>query len=134
MDIEKLKSAAIAARKNAYVPYSGFAVGAAILTKSGRIFQGCNVESISFRLTQCAEQVALGAAVASGDTEFVAVVVVADTEHPVMPCGGCRQVLAEFAPDVQVISMSLKGQTETHSLSELLPRPKQGILEKPDGS
>lgn len=134
MDIEELKSAAISARKNAYVPYSGFAVGAAILTKSGRIFQGCNVESISFRLTLCAEQVALGAAVADGESEFVRIVVVADSEHPVMPCGGCRQVLAEFAPDLEVISVTLKGLTETHSLSELLPRPKQGILEKADGS
>lgn len=134
MDISELKSAAIAARKNAYVPYSRFAVGAAILTKSGRIFLGCNVESISFRLTLCAEQVALGAAVADGESEFVAIVVVADSEHPVMPCGGCRQLLAEFAPDLEVISVTLKGLTETHSLSELLPRPKQGILEKADGS
>jgi cytidine deaminase len=134
MDIERLKSAAIAARKNAHVPYSGFAVGAAILTKSGRIFQGCNVENISFRLTMCAEEVALGTSVANGDTELAAVVVVADSKHPAMPCGGCRQLLAEFAPDLQVISVTLDGRTETHSLSELLPRPKQGILEKVDGS
>jgi len=134
MDINKLKSAAIAARKNAYVPYSGFAVGAAILTKAGQVFEGCNVESISFRLTLCAEQVALGAAVASGATDFVAIVVVADSEHPVMPCGGCRQLLAEFAPDLEVISVTLRDLSETHSLSELLPRPKQGILEKADGS
>src|SRR5215471_1445114 len=134
MDKTELVRAASEARKNAHVPYSNFAVGAAILTKAGHIFKGCNVENISFRLTLCAEEAALGAAVANGQTDLVAVAVVADSQHPMVPCGGCRQLLAEFNPDLMVISATLGGNTETYSLSELLLRPKQGILERPNES
>ena len=125
-----LVRAAIEARSNAYVPYSGFAVGAAVLTKSGQVFRGCNVENVSLRLTLCAEEVAVGAAVASGHKELVAIAVVADSREPVMPCGACRQLLAEFNQSMEVISAKLDGSIERHSLSELLPRAKQGILEQ----
>lgn len=125
-----LINAAIEARKYAHVPYSDFAVGAAVLTRTGRIFKGCNVENISLRLTLCAEEVAVGAAVANGDKELVAIAVVADSKDPVMPCGACRQLLAEFNPAMEIVSAKLNGSVEQHLLSELLPRPKQGILEQ----
>jgi cytidine deaminase len=134
MDSENLIKAAVEARDRAHAPYSRFPVGAALLTRSGQIFKGCNIENISLRLTLCAEEVALGNAVVNGDTEFVAAAVVADSQHPIMPCGGCRQLLAEFDPELPVISATLSGRTETHRLSELLPRAKQGIFEKPDGA
>jgi len=129
MSETELIEAARDVRKHAHAPYSKFAVGAAILTKSGKTFVGCNVENVSFRITLCAEQAAVAAAVANGETDFVAVAVVTDSKEPVMPCGACRQVLAEFNPAVRVISANLEGRTETHSLSELLPRALQGILE-----
>ena len=134
MDIDRLVQAAREAREHARVPYSRFPVGAALLTRSGQIFKGCNIENISLRLTLCAEEVAVGNAVVNGDTEFVAAAVIADSQHPIMPCGGCRQLLAEFDPELSVISATLSGRTETSRLSELLPRAKQGILEKPDGA
>jgi cytidine deaminase len=130
IDEERLVEAAIDARKRAHVPYSKFAVGAALLAKSGKVFKGCNVENISLRLTMCAEEVAVGAAVVAGETEFSAIAVVADSNHPIMPCGGCRQLLAEFNSSLKIISAKLDGETETHSLTELLPHPRQGILDK----
>jgi cytidine deaminase len=132
MDYTALIDAAREVQRRAYAKYSGFAVGAALLTRSGKVFVGCNVENISFRLTMCAEQVALGAAVAASETEFVALAVVTNSKHPAVPCGGCRQVLAEFNPKLQVISATLAGKQETYSLHELLPRPRQGILESAD--
>src|SRR5215212_8519121 len=98
-DDTKLIAAAMEARKNARVPYSKFAVGAAVLTRSGAIFRGCNIENVSLRLTLCAEEVAVGNAVVAGESDFVAVAVVADSKEPIMPCGGCRQLLAEFNPE-----------------------------------
>ena len=129
---QALVDAAIEARKRAYVPYSRFAVGAAVRTARGAIYKGCNVENISLRLTLCAEEVAVGAAVIAGETEFTAVAVVAESEEPILPCGGCRQLLAEFNPAIEVISATPSGRAERYSLSDLLPRPKQGILEKRD--
>jgi cytidine deaminase len=129
MDYTALIIAATEVQTRAYAKYSGFAVGAALLTKSGKIFVGCNVENISFRLTMCAEQSAIGAAVANGEREFVMLAVVTNSKDPAVPCGGCRQVLAEFNPDLEVISVTLAGKKETYLLSELLPRPRQGILE-----
>lgn len=129
MSNTELVKAAIAARSAAHAPYSKFCVGAALLTKSGNIFVGCNVENVSLRLTICAEQAAVAAAVAAGEKEFVAVAVVVDSREPAMPCGACRQVLAEFNPAIEIISATVSGRTETVLLSELLPRPRQGILE-----
>ena len=131
---ERLIGAAKEAREQAHVVYSDFPVGAALLTRSGQIFKGCNVENISLRLTLCAEEVAVGNAVVNGDTELVAIAVVAESEEPVMPCGGCRQLLAEFNPDLEVISATPSGRVETYSLSELLPRARQGIMEHKHGS
>jgi cytidine deaminase len=124
--------AATDARANAHVPYSGFAVGAAVLTKSGKVFKGCNVENVSLRLTLCAEEVAVGGAIAAGEKELIAIAVVADSKQPILPCGACRQLLAEFNPAMNVISTTVGGTSETHSLDELLPKPRQGILEKSD--
>ena len=131
---ERLIEAAKEARERAHVVYSEFPVGAALLTRSGQVFKGCNVENISLRLTLCAEEVAVGNAVVNGDTELIAVAVVAESEEPVMPCGACRQLLAEFNPDMEVISATPSGRVETYSLSELLPRAKQGIMEHKHGT
>jgi cytidine deaminase len=129
MDTTLLVESAAQVRRFAYVPYSNFSVGAALLTKSGRIFVGCNVENISLGLTICAEQAALATAVASGHVDFVAVAVISDSKEPIVPCGRCRQLLAEFNPTLEVISSAVNGKTQTFVLDELLPRPKQGILE-----
>jgi cytidine deaminase len=94
----------------------------------GGVFAGCNVENLSYGLTICAERVAVGAAVAGGETGLVAVVVVADTSEPVSPCGACRQVLAEFG-DPELLLVGRDG-SERFRLSELLPRPSTGILGK----
>lgn len=125
----ELVAAASKVRRHAHAPYSNFSVGAALLTKSGKVFTGCNVENASLRLTICAEEAAIAAAIANGEKEFVAVAVVADSIEPVVPCGACRQVLAEFSPDLQVITSTIDGRTQTLRLEDLLPRPKQGILE-----
>jgi cytidine deaminase len=125
----RLVNSATQVRRFAYVPYSNFSVGAALLTKTGRIFVGCNVENISLGLTICAEQAALATAVANGDVDFVAAAVVSDSKEPIVPCGRCRQLLAEFTPQLEVISSTIDGRTQTFILDELLPRPKQGILE-----
>jgi cytidine deaminase len=126
---DELIAAAWEVRENAYAPYSNFQVGAALLASDGRIFPGCNVENISYGLTNCAERVAIGAAVAAGVRGFDKVVVVADTAQPISPCGACRQVLAEFG----VKSVILANRTErvVFTLEELLPRASTGILDRP---
>jgi len=128
MDFSALLAQARTAREQAYAPYSRFAVGAALLAKSGRVFTGCNVENLSFGLTSCAERNAVFAAVAAGEREFEAVAIIADSKSPVSPCGACRQVLAEFAPSLQVCSANLQGATFEATLRELLPRASEGIL------
>lgn len=129
MSDDQLIEEAIRARSHAYAPYSKFAVGAALLTKSGRVFSGCNVENISLGLTICAERVALGAAIANGEREIVAIYIVADAKRPALPCGACRQVLAEFNPSIKIVTSTVGGERESVELKELLPRHKQGILE-----
>ena len=121
---------AIEVAGRAYAPYSKFHVGAVLVGKDGRIFEGCNVENISFGLTICAERNAVFAAVAAGCREFARMVIVADTEVPASPCGACRQVLAEFNPDLEIVLANFRGQSETFRLSELLPRPTAGILDR----
>jgi cytidine deaminase len=116
------------AREHAYAPYSNFNVGAALLTASEKVFSGCNVENISFGLTMCAERVAVGAAIAEGASDFRLLAIVADSKEPVVPCGACRQVLAEFNPKLRIISANLTGDTAEFRLDELLPSPAQGIL------
>lgn len=122
---------AIEVAGRAYAPYSRFHVGAVLVGKDGRIFSGCNVENISYGLTICAERNAVFAAVAAGCREFEKIVITADTELPASPCGACRQVLAEFNPDLEVVLSNFRGQTETFRLSQLLPRPTAGILDRP---
>lgn len=130
MDPDKLVEAAWQAREAAYAPYSHFHVGAALLAEDGRIFPGCNVENISYGLTNCAERVAIGAAVAAGARKFLAVAVVADTMVPISPCGACRQVLAEFR--VPVVMLANRNERIHFTLDELLPRASTGILDRPD--
>lgn len=119
---ETLKSIANDMLEIAYVPYSKFPVGAAILTKDGQIFSGCNIENASYPLTNCAERTAIFKAVSEGKREFDRIVVTANTEGPVSPCGACRQVMAEFCdPDMPVILTNVKGDTAQTTVSALLP-------------
>ena len=127
-DLAHLTSVALEARAKAYAPYSHFLVGAALQTADGQIFSGCNVENLSFGLTICAERVALASAVAAGKREFARIVIATDSNVPASPCGACRQVLAEFAPDLAVVCVNLRGETFEASLAELLPRAREGIL------
>jgi cytidine deaminase len=128
MNIDELVAAAWQARESAYAPYSHFAVGAALLTVDGRIFTGCNVENLSYGLTQCAERTAICSAVAAGVREFVMLVVVADTAVPISPCGACRQVMAEFG--VPRVILANRGERLEFSMEELLPRASAGILDR----
>ncbi len=122
MDKQMLLEASIQARENAYVPYSKFPVGAALLTKDGEVIQGCNIENASFGLTNCAERTAVFKAVSEGKKEFVAIAISGDTEGPVSPCGACRQVLAEFCDkNMPVYLTNLKGNVLETTVAELLP-------------
>ncbi|PEL11364.1 cytidine deaminase [Bacillus sp. AFS017336] len=122
MDKQELINEAIKARVNAYVPYSKFQVGAALLTKDGQVIRGCNIENASYGLTNCAERTALFKAYSDGITEFTAVAVVADTKRPVPPCGACRQVLFELCgPDTEVYLSNLNGVIQETTVKELLP-------------
>lgn len=119
----RLLKAAIRVRGRAYAPYSRFAVGAALLAQDGRIFAGCNVENASLGLTICAERAAVCAAVAAGRRRFRALALVGGTRRPAAPCGACRQVLAEFAPDLAIRMTSVDGIEATTRLGLLLPAP-----------
>lgn len=122
MEKEKLLEASITAREKAYVPYSKFPVGAALLTKSGEVILGCNIENASFGLTNCAERTAIFKAVSEGKKEFSAIAISGDTDGPVSPCGACRQVLVEFCePTMPVYLTNLKGNVIETTVSELLP-------------
>lgn len=125
---EDLIAAAWEAREKAYAPYSNFQVGAVLLAGDGQVFSGCNVENISYGLTNCAERVAIGAAVAAGVRDFEMAVVVADTAEPISPCGACRQVMAEFG--LKTIILANRAGSIEFSLEELLPRASTGILNR----
>jgi len=116
---QALIDAARQARQRAYAPYSSFSVGAALRVRSGRVFTGCNVENASYGLTICAERVAVVKAVSEGERDFEAIAVV--SQGGVMPCGACRQVLAEFNPNLRVIMVDLEGNNREFCLSQLLP-------------
>lgn len=105
-----------------YVPYSKFPVGAALLTKEGEIYTGCNIENASYPLSICAERTAFFKAVSEGKHEFEKILVTGGTEGPISPCGACRQVMAEFcSPDMPVILTNIKGNTSETTVAELLP-------------
>ena len=117
-----LRDAAVAVRKNAHAPYSGFQVGAAIRSASGAVFVGCNVENVAYPEGTCAEAGAIAAMVAAGETRLVEAYVVAGSAMPVTPCGGCRQKLAEFgASDVRVTMATTGGIEQVTTLADLLP-------------
>jgi len=118
----ELIEAAKQARTRAFAPYSKFQVGAAVRTRSGKIYTGCNIESAAYSGTVCAERVAIWKAVSEGETEFESLAVVADTPELTPPCGVCRQIIWEFCGDVPVTLANLEGEVETVPMKELLPR------------
>ncbi len=119
---DRLVQAATEAQANAYAPYSGFKVGAALQDTEGRIFVGANVENASFGVTNCAERVALGAAIAAGARKFDRLVVVSEATPPSAPCGACRQVLSEMAADLVVEAVGPSG-SRRWLMSDLMPDP-----------
>ena len=121
MTDEKLVELAKEAMKNAYVPYSHFKVGAALLAKDGTVFQGCNIENASYGATNCAERTAIFKAVSEGYREFEKIAVVASSGDYASPCGICRQVLFEFLPEGKVILDSEEKGMVTYTVRELLP-------------
>ncbi|MFE0556183.1 MULTISPECIES: cytidine deaminase [Paenibacillus] len=124
MDAGLLMQEAIKARTRAYIPYSAFGVGAALLDSHGEVHLGCNVENAAYGPTNCAERTALFRAIADGHEagSFQAIAIVADTEGPCTPCGVCRQVLVELCkPDMKVIMGNMKGDIKETTVSELLP-------------
>ena len=124
IDVKKLVGAAMRAREGSVSPYSKFKVGAALLTKSGKVIGGANVESASYGLTCCAERIALFKALTEGEREIVAVAVVARWDGGPMPCGACRQLLAEYAPDakVYVTDTNNPAVVKRFTVKGLLPR------------
>jgi cytidine deaminase len=120
-DFSVLVDSAIQARQKAWAPFSKFKIGAAILTKDGKIYTGCNIESASYGLTVCAERVAIWKAISDGQKEFIGIAIVADTEDLTPPCGACRQIIWEFCNDIIVILANLQDQRRTFKASELLP-------------
>ena len=122
MTEKELIRAAICGRKNAVAPYSGFAVGAALLTGSGSVYIGCNMENGAYSPSLCAERVAFGSAVAAGERDFAAIAVIGDGEDYCWPCGVCRQVMAEFCDDdFRVIAAKDETDFASSTLGELLP-------------
>jgi cytidine deaminase len=120
---DPLISAALAARANAFAPFSKFLVGAALEDANGRIHTGCNVENATYGLTLCAERVAVFKAISEGARQFHRVAVAADTDVLTPPCGACRQILWEFCGDIEIVLVNPQGKTETYHLKELFPKP-----------
>ncbi|MDR4936246.1 cytidine deaminase [Rossellomorea marisflavi] len=122
MNVEQMIIEAKAARELAYVPYSRFQVGAALLTKDGKVYRGCNIENAAYSMCNCAERTALFKAYSEGDKDFSMLAVVADTKRPVPPCGACRQVISELCPkDMRVVLTNLNGDVQELTVAELLP-------------
>jgi len=119
-DINELIAAARGARERAVAPYSNFPVGAAVLCADGRVFEGCNVENASLGLTMCAERVALFTAVAAGCRDVAAIAIAGPGDEPLSPCGACRQVMLELAPDATVTMVGADSQ-RTRTVAELMP-------------
>ncbi|GGJ85350.1 cytidine deaminase [Lentibacillus kapialis] len=122
MNKSELLKEAIAIKDKAYVPYSKFPVGAALLTRSGKLYTGCNIENAAYPVSCCAERVAIFKAISDGIYDFAEMAVAAQTERPVPPCGSCRQVMSEFFDSgMKVHLTNLHGQTKTLTMDELLP-------------
>ncbi|MGP4107469.1 cytidine deaminase [Virgibacillus sp. L01] len=119
---DELIQEAITIRNKAYVPYSTFPVGAALLTNTGKIYTGCNIENAAYPVSCCAERVAIFKAIADGERDFKEMAVVADTKRPVPPCGSCRQVMSEFFDKKLTIHLAnLHNTTKSVTMDELLP-------------
>lgn len=117
-----LVSLAIDASKHAYVPYSHFPIGAALKTKDGTIYTGCNIENASFGLSNCGERTAIFKAVSDGHKELAEIAIYGETQKPVSPCGACRQVMAEFFEPSSLVTLIAKnGQTLEMTVGDLLP-------------
>src|SRR5215471_15540258 len=112
----------MAARLKSLAPFSKFLVGAALRTKEGKIFTGCNIESASYGLTVCAERVAIWKALSEGERDFTDLVIAADTEQLTPPCGTCRQIIWEFCKHAKITLSNLRGQREELTVGDLLPR------------
>lgn len=123
MDYKKLIKAAKLAKNNSHSPYSKFRVGAAVLTKSGKIYSGCNIEISSYSLTLCAERTALFKAISEGEKKFVALALSTDEEGFTSPCGACRQVISDLAGEIDIILTNGKGKEKLLRTSDLLPHP-----------
>ncbi|HIQ03937.1 MAG TPA: cytidine deaminase [Desulfurococcales archaeon] len=124
VDVNFLVEKAKSVLGNSYAPYSNIHVASAVLTKSGRVYLGVNVENSSYGLTICAERSAISSMVTHGERELVAVAVVTDMDKPIPPCGACRQVIAEFNPEATIIMHSVKTkETIVMNLKELYPQP-----------
>ncbi|KAB3533250.1 cytidine deaminase [Alkaliphilus serpentinus] len=121
MKYKELMKKALEAREYAYVPYSSFPVGAALLTKSGKVYTGCNIECASYGGTNCAERTAIFKAVSEGEKEIEAIAVVGDLENYTFPCGICRQVIVEFGRDIKIIIGKSENDYKIYSMEEILP-------------
>lgn len=121
MENRELLQLAHEAKKNAYVPYSNFQVGAVVLTKSGKVYTGCNIENASYGATNCAERTAIFKAISEGETEFLKIAVVSSSGQYTFPCGICRQVIAEFMEDGEIILGDDEGAIRVFTVKEILP-------------
>ena len=123
MDYKSLIREAVEAKEMAYAPYSHFRVGAALVTKSGKIYRGCNIENVAFTPTNCAERTAFFKAVSEGEKEFAAIAVTGDADDYLYPCGVCRQVMVEFCDlqEFKVIVANTEDDYKVFSLGELVP-------------
>jgi cytidine deaminase len=131
---DSLRDVALASMHRAHAPYSEFRVGVALEAHGGRAYGGCNVENASYSVTICAERGALATAVADGATSFGRMFICSDSEYPAPPCGVCRQALAEFAPELRIVSEGTSGERVEWKLSELLPEMFRLPSWQPDGA